>query len=510
MLTLVLIVALGSSYICEYIAIQRYATITTRNVFVLLATIFSTIVIAAGISIAWPLGLILAIIGIYHYINLARLLTGRLPQKHMQGVALRTLFVLATLQMIIVLLSMYSYFTSMQLQLEQTIAAFVLASCLAAYSLFVATFSNLIGSRTGQTQSLTNNEYPTVTIAIAARNETPMLVDCLESIVASDYPKLEILVFDDNSQDTTAEIIKSYAQQGVRFITWEYQDGDWLSKNKAYQTLLEHASGEVVMYMGVDVRIEPSTVRKAVEQLLYRDVAMMSVVPRRIKSGVIAIFIQPVRYWRELALPKLVKNRPPVLSTVWLIYKKSLLDLGGFKSYKKSIIPEEHFARHFSQQHAYSFVRASKNMLFTTQKSFGSQWDTQIRTRYPQTKRRPEAVLLQSLALVSFVIWPFAVLPLSMLMTLSSEIVVLAGIASGFYIISHVFISLYTNPISAVFAPINFPIAIALDIAALHVSMCKYEFSKVIWKGRDIAPKKLKVIAKLPDIETTQGSENKH
>ena len=75
---------------------------------------------------------------------------------------------------------------------------------------------------------------------------------------------------------------------------------------------------------------------------------------------------------------------------------------------------------------------------------------------------------------------------------------------------SHLAISIITNPIAGIFAPINFPVAIALDILALHESLYKYEFSKVIWKGRDIAPKKLKVIAKLPDLEPTPNLENTH
>ena len=51
--------------------------------------------------------------------------------------------------------------------------------------------------------------------------------------IASDYPKLEIIVLDDCSQDRTAEIIRNFAHDGVRFIQSEDNKDNWLDKNKA-------------------------------------------------------------------------------------------------------------------------------------------------------------------------------------------------------------------------------------------------------------------------------------
>ena len=79
-----------------------------------------------------------------------------------------------------------------------------------------------------------------------------------------------------------------------------------------------------------------------------------------------------------------------------------------------------------------------------------------------------------------------------LLLLISASIVLL--------ITSHVCINSITNPVANWFALINFPIAISLDILALHVSMFRYEFAKVIWKGRDVAPKKLVVYTELPAL----------
>lgn len=456
------------------------------------------------------LGLFCLLISMYRLINLARLVTGRLPDQHLMTIGRRSFLVLYTVQVLVILIAVVANLLAIP---STTLLGYLLiiGSFIGACVIFAATLQNVKASKPKSTDHLSDDELPTLTIAIAARNETPTLVSCLETVVASNYPKLEILVLDDDSQDTTAEIIRSFAQDGVRFVKWESIDGNWLSKNRAYETLLQHASGDLLLYMGVDVRLHAMSLRRVVEQMLARNLAMMTLVPKRTKSGLLAIFIQPMRYWWELAIPHAIRMRPPALSTCWIINRRQLENIGGFYSYKRSITPEEHLARYFFQRKEYGFVRTTSEMLITTHKSFFSQWDTQVRTRYPHAHRRPETTLAQTILLVCFVIGPFIALPFSYLGIFDGSLVILLVMSVALYISSHLLISLITNPAAGFFAPLNFPIAIALDIVALHFSMFKYEFSKVIWKGRDVAPKKLHAISQLPIVdEPTRDSENTH
>ena len=107
-------------------------------------------------------------------------------------------------------------------------------------------------------------DTPTVSLCIPARNETHALADCLSSAVASDYPKLEIIVLDDCSQDKTSQIIRSFAHDGVRFISGEVPSDGWLGKNNAYQALATQAKGEYLVFMSVDTRVE----KKSISQLI--------------------------------------------------------------------------------------------------------------------------------------------------------------------------------------------------------------------------------------------------
>src|SRR5258708_10585905 len=50
---------------------------------------------------------------------------------------------------------------------------------------------------------------PSVSVLVPARNEALRIKPCLESLIAQNYPPLEIVVLDDESHDATAKIRRS-------------------------------------------------------------------------------------------------------------------------------------------------------------------------------------------------------------------------------------------------------------------------------------------------------------
>ena len=52
------------------------------------------------------------------------------------------------------------------------------------------------------------SSLPLLSVLIPARNEEKRIGPCLESLLASDYPHLEILVLDDHSSDGTAKCLR--------------------------------------------------------------------------------------------------------------------------------------------------------------------------------------------------------------------------------------------------------------------------------------------------------------
>src|SRR5437773_7841787 len=61
-----------------------------------------------------------------------------------------------------------------------------------------------------------NASAPFVSILVPARNEARRIVRCLSSLAAQDYPRFEVLLLDDNSEDGTSALAEQigFAPEG--------------------------------------------------------------------------------------------------------------------------------------------------------------------------------------------------------------------------------------------------------------------------------------------------------
>src|SRR5690606_8106890 len=90
-------------------------------------------------------------------------------------------------------------------------------------------------SKTTMTKATIIDDMPSVSVCIPARNEAHAMTDCLEHVLRSNYPKIEVIVLDDLSGDKTSSLIKAFAHDGVRFVEGEPLPDGWLGKNHALE-----------------------------------------------------------------------------------------------------------------------------------------------------------------------------------------------------------------------------------------------------------------------------------
>ncbi len=430
---------------------------------------------------------------LYSVINYLRLIKPKYVDDWLYNITKQTFLALTYSQLLFLTLSYYNNFLSNYL--NYLILFYLLVSLyLAIYTTYRLKQTSVLSKAL-----LAEDELPTVTVAIAARNEDMDLHSCLDSVLIDTYPKLEVLVYDDESQDRTADLIKQYAHDGVRFIKGGQIPEGWLAKNYAYQTLLNEASGEVVFFIGTDIRLHKNSIIQGISLMLDRQSDMVAVMPIRTKNGALASIIQPMRYWWELAVPRIFPKRPPTLSSSWFARRDKLVSIGGFKSYKKSIIPEEHLAKRFNSSGKYIFARSNSQFFVSSHKNFYEQWETLVRIRYPQVHRRPELVFFRNLFLI-FLLVPFLVVIPVVMTSPFSLLSILALWVCALLLYTHIMVSWYTNHFSAIVAPLNFPIIILVDLVGINLSMYRYEFSQVIWKDR-VVNNKLTAIAHLPKLD---------
>lgn len=123
-----------------------------------------------------------------------------------------------------------------------------------------------------------------VSVLIPARNEEQNIANLLTDLREQDYRNLEILVFDDESTDSTAAIISHYASddQRIRLISSKGLPEGWLGKNFACHSLSTEATGDYLLFLDADVRIGNGAIADTVSLAEEKKLDLLSVFPKQI------------------------------------------------------------------------------------------------------------------------------------------------------------------------------------------------------------------------------------
>lgn len=104
------------------------------------------------------------------------------------------------------------------------------------------------------------DDWPRVSLLLAAHNEEAVLAATLRNALAMDYPadRFEVVVGSDGSSDGTARIARGFAGQGVGLLDFPDRRGKAAVLNDAIPTL----RGEVVLLSDANTMIDPSAARR--------------------------------------------------------------------------------------------------------------------------------------------------------------------------------------------------------------------------------------------------------
>jgi GT2 family glycosyltransferase len=113
---------------------------------------------------------------------------------------------------------------------------------------------------------LDDTNCPSVSILFAARDEAEKLPAALETFLALDYPKFDVIAANDRSADATESILESTARKDTRLkvISISSLPSGWLGKPHALQEAFEHSTGEWLVFTDADVHFEPDVLRLSI------------------------------------------------------------------------------------------------------------------------------------------------------------------------------------------------------------------------------------------------------
>ncbi|MDX8389642.1 MAG: glycosyltransferase family 2 protein [Mariprofundaceae bacterium] len=115
------------------------------------------------------------------------------------------------------------------------------------------------------------SNLPLVSIVIPAFNAADYLREAIDSIIAQEYPNIELIVLNDGSTDNSVEVLKSYPE-GSFYWESHVNMGQSATLNKGWAM----SQGEIISYLSADDALLPSAIARSVETLLSHENVVMT------------------------------------------------------------------------------------------------------------------------------------------------------------------------------------------------------------------------------------------
>jgi hypothetical protein len=147
-------------------------------------------------------------------------------------------------------------------------------------------------------------QLPAVTVIIPARNEAGGIAACVGSVLASKTVDLHIIVVDDASTDSTADLVRGMAANDPRLklIASAVLPAGWNGKQHACWQGAQEATTPLLCFLDADVRLHPDALARTVTAMLQEHAALLSGFPRQVTGTWLEKLLIPLIHFVLLGL----------------------------------------------------------------------------------------------------------------------------------------------------------------------------------------------------------------
>lgn len=191
---------------------------------------------------------------------------------------------------------------------------------------------------------------PLVSVIIPARNEANRIGKCIKSLKLQTYPKLEILIVDD-STDNTVEVIENIVGEDERFkiIKQEKLPSGWIGKSHALQQGSTQASGEWLLFIDADTYYDSELIERAVQYAIENKIDLLSLMPCNICESFWEKVIQPIPLGviiLFLCRTNKSESKVAVAFGPFILIKHSVFNkVGGYETIKSKMLDDAQMAQ---------------------------------------------------------------------------------------------------------------------------------------------------------------------
>ena len=355
------------------------------------------------------------------------------------------------------------------------LAVLIPAGIVVIYNYFAAP---VIKIRTGE-----KSGEDLISVLIPARNEEKNISNCLKSVTGQDYPKLEILVLDDNSEDNTFREAEAFSKKDprIKVLKGEPLPSEFTGKNWACHQLSQSASGKYLLFIDADVILEESVVSSAYQEVKRLNLGLLSVFPTQQMHSLGEWLIVPLMNWLLLTFLPLYlvySNKSHSLAAAngqFMFFSRPAYDsAGGHYSINSSIVEDMVFVRQLKQKNIPVKTFLGGELVFCRMyNDFNSSFEGFSKNFYPGFGINPSAFLITLSILTFSFSLPIIMVFIDKIFILPLMLIILQRILISSKSGQHIVINLLFHPLQII-------MLFLLGINSVIVSKKKNRQ----WKGR--------------------------
>ena len=219
-------------------------------------------------------------------------------------------------------------------------------------------------TRFKKVEACAEEELPTVSILVPARNEAEHIANCLNSLLSIDYPedKFEVLIGNDQSTDNTAEVVikmtSEVNQMSLVHVEAEYEG--LVARSNVLAQLARKAEGEFMVFLDADMQVD----RGWLKHMIYPTLQGYQIVSgyTRVKGSGWLAKMQEWDWYNVLAWLKAASDlgQPgTALGNNMLVSKAEYYDAGGYEKIGPTFTEDNDLTLALRKQGARMFQVAS-------------------------------------------------------------------------------------------------------------------------------------------------------
>jgi glycosyltransferase involved in cell wall biosynthesis len=330
-----------------------------------------------------------------------------------------------------------------------------------------------------------------ISVLIPARNEAAQIARCVRAWVSQSYANYEVLVYDDESSDDTAEQAAAAGDGKVRVIRGGALPDGWRGKPHACHHLRAEAGGDVLVFSDVDVVPAADTLAASAAALAVRRVNVFSALPLHTSTSRAVRAMVALQNWSAMFVPWWweAAGRRPMFAAVngqYIVIRRELYDrLGGFAAVRNSLAEDAMLGRRLIERgQRVPLLDAAGMLVCDPYRTLREAWRANLRNLLPIFFGSATLLLLAMSLLALLYLGPIVVLALGVSRSSATPVwlwLPLGEIALGMFT-RWVADARFGYPL---WVTLLHPLAVAGLIAMGIGSIVRYRLRRTVeWRGR--------------------------